>query len=121
MKEGKSHKLLLFSDFFDKRISGHDSVHHVFAEAMEGCPGSITLSFKDIEFISRSAAHQVLIEKEKIEEKEILVKFYARNFQVKQMLEVVMSPPAKQHKPSKYFEVLTFENEGDFEQYLSEI
>jgi predicted Zn-ribbon and HTH transcriptional regulator len=55
-----THKVIKLSDYFDSNIITRTAISKVFDEVVSKDTNSIYLDFKSINFISRSAAHELL-------------------------------------------------------------
>lgn len=82
---------------FKDSISSRAAVRNLFTDNMKEI-NSIILDFKGIEFISRSAAHQVLIETERIAKNKIDVTRLNESDSIQAMFRVVDNEPIKVKK-----------------------
>lgn len=85
-------------------VSSRDLIDIVRKEIMKNIDARIQLDFKDVNFISRSAAHEMLVMKEDLARKTLRKKeisFVNTNPTVKEMFRVVAANRAVPQKPKE--------------------
>ena len=93
----KQHNTILIVKKIAKIVSSRDLVHNLEKEVSRQEHSIVSLDFTDVEFISRSAAHELLLLQEKMrtktfKKKEVL--FVHTSDDVKKMLRIVASNKA---------------------------
>jgi hypothetical protein len=86
--------------FLGSSISFRSSVASLVAQLKKSCPGGFTLDFSGVEFITRSATHQFLLEKKNFSE----IGFVNQSDDIEKMFDIVRktmyasAPPVIQHQ-----------------------
>lgn len=109
-------KTIKLAKVFDKQISGRSAVNAVFSE-LNGVHHLI-LDFSDIQFISRSAAHQLISCVERAQQERISVETPFQSQSVSEMLQKVKISIKNPKKLATYVEFLTFSSEKEMDDFL---
>ncbi|MCH6199718.1 hypothetical protein MMU07_09010 [Aquiflexum sp. LQ15W] len=84
-----------------------------------GSQTAIQVDFKNIEFLSRAAADELLFNQNQVASKGFPVSFINVNLEVNKMLELVRTSYSKEKQANfRFVKWLTFENEQQYEKYL---
>ena len=121
MLNEKKHITLKLSDNYTSSIFSRASIINLFSIDLSNV-GSLEIDLSNAAFLSRSPAHQLLTEKERLQDElKIKVEFSKVNKTVKEMLDVVeksrKTPKMKTAKVDK----VEFSTEEEFEKFLSQI
>ena len=100
----KTKSIVHLSAIFTDSIASRAAVINLFRDVTEKIQ-SIALDFEDITFISRSASHQFMLEKERFEKKKIKVEFLSVSRQVKEMFEAIHEASKKEKESPKIHRV----------------
>lgn len=109
-------KKIELSHLFDRQISGRSAVDSVFS-SLEGVH-HLVLDFSSIQFISRSAAHQLISTIDLLQNNKITVELISLELEVEKMLSTVRKSIEKPKKLATYVEFLTFSNEVELEKFI---
>lgn len=78
---------IMFNEFFDRSISTRSAIENIFCFDIADI-SEVILDFTEINLISASAAHQIIIETRKLEDINIQVNMINLHNHVKRMLEL---------------------------------
>lgn len=109
-------KLIKLSEFFERQISGRSAVTAIFSE-IQGVHHLI-LDFTGIQFISRSAAHELITKMEEVQKKLVSVELSSPTKEVSEMLSKVRASMKNPQKLATYVEFLTFSSEKESDEFL---
>lgn len=109
-------KKIALRDIFDLQLSGRSAVDSVFAD-ISGVHHLI-LDFTSIEFISRSAAHQLLSRLDNLQKERLSVEMISLSPEVSSMLKKVRQSIKNPKKLATYVEILTFSSEKEMEDFV---
>ncbi len=109
-------KKIVLSELFDRQISGRSVVDSIFSE-MEGVH-HLVLDFSSIQFISRSAAHQLITSIDQLQKSRVTVELESLQMEVDQMLSQVRKSIQKPIKIATYVEFLNFSDEKKMEEFM---
>ena len=121
MTSKKHHIKLNLSEHFKNSVSSRAAVINLFTIDLSDIK-ILEINFSDIDFVSRSATHQLIKEKERLENKlHIKVNFSSVNNAVKEMFAIVNksieSPPTKVSEIHR----IHFSTQKEFSNFLSRI
>lgn len=89
MTNKKQHRILKLSEHFKDSVSSRAAIINLFAIDLSKVK-TLEIDFSNIDFVSRSATHQLIKEKERLEkELHIKVSFCKRCREVKEMFDIV--------------------------------
>lgn len=106
--------LVLLFEKFGNSIAGRESIRLIFRTNLKNT-NCFTIDFSDIQFISRSAAHELITSLSKHSE----VKVINAKGEVKKMLTAVETSLSKPRKERKQLKTLRFNNLTDFRNFLA--
>lgn len=109
-------KNINLSKLFDRQISGRSAVDSIFS-SLEGVHHLI-LDFSSIEFISRSAAHQLISVVDQLQKNRISVELKCLDPELAKMLSKVRRSIEKPVKLATYVEFLSFSDEKELEKFV---
>lgn len=109
-------KLIKLAEIFEEQISGRSAVNAVFSE-LYGVHHLI-LDFSGIQFISRSAAHELITKMEEVQKKLVSVEIYSPSKEVSEMISKVKLSMKNPKKLATYVEFLTFSSEKERDEFL---
>ncbi len=106
--------------FISRLISSRDIIDVLF-NSVPSTSKTLVLDFKDVEFITRSAAHQLIL---KINEfkvnKNLIVQLINKSDTIDQMLEIVKNDSSNANRKSPKITRLKFNSQEEFDQFLAE-
>jgi len=108
-----------FSDYFTNQIGGRSSVDMVLKGIKKS--GDYSLDFENIDFLSRSAAHQLLTLKNTLKRKGVDISFINVSDSIKLMFEKVANSMARNTKHSIPINRIDFKGEDELKNYLLNI
>ena len=83
---------------------------------------TVKVDFAKIEFLSRTAAHEILVMQNSLSSKGVDISFLNVGTQVNQMLELVKKSLGKEKQAGfRFVKWLNFENEKKYEDYLLQL
>lgn len=109
-------KKITLSELFDKQISSRSAIDSIFCN-IEGVH-HLVLDFCTIEFISRSAAHQLITVVDQLQKSRVTVEMQSVNPPVSQMLTKVRQSVKKPLKLATYVEFISFSSEKEMEEFI---
>jgi anti-anti-sigma regulatory factor len=109
-------KNIELSKVFDSQISGRSAVDSIFS-SLEGVHHLI-LDFSSIQFISRSAAHQLISTIDLLQKNRVTVELLSLEPEVERMLSKVRKSIEKPTKLATYVEFLTFSSEKEMDKFI---
>ncbi len=109
-------RLIKLSELFVEQISGRSAVNAIFSE-LEGVHHLI-LDFAGIQFISRSAAHELITQMEEVQKNLVSVQLSSPAKEVSEMLEKVKLSIKNPRKLATYVEFPTFSSEKERDEFL---
>lgn len=109
-------KKIALRDIFDVQLSGRSAVDSIFTD-LSGVH-HLVLDFSSIEFISRSAAHQLLSRVDRLQSERISVEIVSASPEVSRMLSRVRQSIENPKKLATYVEILTFSSEKEMEDFV---
>lgn len=112
-------KKIELSKLFESQISGRSAVDSIFS-SMEGVH-HLVLDFSSIQFISRSAAHQLISKIDLLQKDRVTIELLSLEPEVKRMLSRVRKSIQKPKKLATYVEFLSFSNEKELERFILSI
>ncbi len=108
-------------DHYHNSVISRAAINNLFDVDLENLH-SINIDFKDISFISRSAAHQLMIQKRLLSEKNIKITFSNLSPKVEETLNIVEKDAQNQrHKNSSNLEKVPIRNQDELHKFLMEI
>lgn len=107
---------ITLSERFDKQVTGRSAVDSIFSD-ISGVH-HIILDFSSIEFISRSAAHQLICTVDHFQNSRITVEMVSLYPEVSQMVNKVRQSIKNPKKLATYVEFITFSSEKEMEDYV---
>ncbi|ERM80133.1 hypothetical protein P872_14540 [Rhodonellum psychrophilum GCM71 = DSM 17998] len=107
---------IALSKIFDKQVSSRSAVDSVFS----GISGvhHIVLDFSSIEFISRSAAHQLICAVDQLQNSRITVEMISLFPDVIQMINKVRQSIKSPKKLATHVEFVSFSSEKEMEDFV---
>lgn len=114
----KNVTIIDFKDF--NSLKTRDAVRNAFANIQD--PNIIWVDFKNIEFLSRTAAHELLKIKESASSLNIDISFINIGDQVNKMFDVVEKSYSKSKNADfRFVKWLSFKNDEQYKDYLLNI
>lgn len=108
-----------FSDYFSGQIVGRSSIDMVLKEIKN--KGDYILDFENIDFISRSAVHQLLSLRNELKRKGVKIFFENVSNSVEPMIERVTNSMTNPKKNTPTLNLLEFKDEDELENYLNSL
>lgn len=109
-------RTIALSKIFDKQVSSRSAVDSVFSD-ISGVH-HIVLDFSSIEFISRSAAYQLISTLDQLQNSRITVEMVSLFPEVSQMINKVRQSIKNPKKLAAYVEFVTFSSEKEMEDFV---
>lgn len=109
-------KKIELSQLFDSQLSGRSAVDSIFS-SLEGVH-HLVLDFSSIQFISRSAAHQLISTIDLLQKNRVTVELNSLDQEVEKMLYKVRKSIEKPKKLATYVEFLSFSDEKELEKFV---
>jgi anti-anti-sigma regulatory factor len=109
-------KKITLSDLFDKQVSGRSAIDSIFSDINDTY--HLVLDFSTIEFISRSAAHQLVTIVDQLQKNRVTVELISVNPAVLKMLKKVRQSVKKPVKLATYVEFISFSSEKEMEDFI---
>ena len=101
-------------------IKSRDAVRSFFNHLEEA--NEVTVNFSKIEFLSRTAAHELLLIQEKLSSKGVDVSFLNVDPEINKMLELVKKSKGREKKAGfRFVKWLNFESEEKYQDYLLQL
>ena len=104
------------SDFFDSQLNNRASVALLFESVKRS--KAVTIDFCGIDFISRSAAHEILTFVDEVQKKDIDITFTNMAPNIDETLQKVSASRKQNFKRATFVKRVSFENEKDLEDFL---
>lgn len=115
-----STKHIDLATYFNEQISSRASIDAIFSNRIsEDCYYSI--DFKNINFISRAAAHELITWFNVLSDKGIDLTLMNLSIQVKNMLDIVGESRKSNVKKATFVEHLNFESEKELDDFLKTV
>lgn len=114
MDNNRSH--IVLSDFFDNQLNNRASVALLF-ESVKASK-AIVFDFNGIDFISRSAAHEILTFIDDVQKKGVDITFTNLAPDVDETLQRVSESRKQNYKRATFVKRLSFKNERELEDFL---
>ena len=109
-------KKIALKELFDTQISSRSAVDSVFSD-LQGIQ-HIELDFSAIQFVSRSAAHQLISTVDQLQKSRITVEMQSLHPEVSKMLAKVRESIKKPIKLATYVEFLSFSSDEEMEDFV---
>lgn len=108
-----------FAHSATSQISSREAVRVFFSFIPKA--SILSIDFLDVEFISRAAAHELLLQCETLQTKGVNIRFRNLNESLTKMIDIVSSSKKTGVKKATFVNWLTFENESQLDRYLEAI
>lgn len=105
------------STYFDEQISNRASIDSIFKTQIEE-KYIYSIDFKDISFLSRAAAHELITWLNLLSERGIELTLMNLTLPVKDMLDAVKESRKYNMKKATFVEHLSFETENELDDFL---
>ncbi len=118
MANSKNIKTIILSNYFDENISSRASVVNLFKSNFDKVD-QVQIDFANIDFISRSVAHQFLKEKKRLnKEFKISMKFQNENSSLDQLFSTVLQSIKNNSSTLVEAKSLKFSSTSDLSKFL---
>lgn len=108
-----------FAHSATSQISSREAVKVFFSFIPK--TSNLSIDFGAVEFISRAAAHELLLQCETLQKKGVNISFRNLNDSLNKMIDIVSSSKKTGVKKATYVNWLNFENEWQLDKYLEAI
>lgn len=115
MKQNSKNTIII-SDYFDNQLNSRANVKSFFNKL--NIKKNTTLDFSNIDFISRSSAHELLSLINKLSEQNIKIKMINLSKQVNEMLEKVADSIRTNFKRKTYVNYINIQSKSALDSYL---
>jgi len=108
-----------FAHSATSQISSREAVRVFFSFIPK--ESNLSIDFRNVEFISRAAAHELLLQCESLQKKGVFISFRNLNDSLNKMIDIVSSSRKKGEKKATFVNWLEFDNEWQLDKYLETI
>ena len=108
MSKSRHSQTIRFHRLYGEQVASRAAITNAVADVLPSVR-SVEFNFKDVDFVSRSAVHQVLIERDRLRSAHAQVKLVGRNKNVMFMFKAVKRSLSDEHKAK-----LKLKRFGDF-------
>jgi anti-anti-sigma regulatory factor len=110
---------IIVSEIFENKINSRSSVELLFNQLID--VDKVIIDFKSIEFISRAAAHELVVNIEKHQSRGVDVTLKNVDSAINKMLDAVNVSRKSNAKKATFVQRLTFSTEQEFNAFLLSI
>ena len=120
MKTSSKNTTITLSETLKESILSRSAIINLFSHIDTRKVQSVDVDFENITFVSRSASHQLIIEKRELEKENVEVAFVKMSTEVKKMIEVVKKSLDKP-KEVPHIHQVHFSSQKKLQKYLLQV